>query len=129
LFHRFKETHKPSKYLILASWPGLAGLFPQADEYWSLQDASQMKRFFEQADGFRNRSDLATIYNRNLNEYFREVNDWRKVVEPYYSNGITQQFWDDYKHVKCFLHTSLLLQFSARISIGSWRLVPGTKSS
>lgn len=103
LFHRFKETHKPSKYLILASWPGLAGLFPQADEYWSLQDASQMKRFFEQADGFRNRSDLATIYNRNLNEYFREVNDWRKVVEPYYSNGITQQFWDDYKHVKCFL--------------------------
>ena len=101
--HRFKEFHKPSKYLILASWPGLQGLFPHADEYWSLQDESQMRRFFEQADGFRNRSDLSTIYMRNFNEYFRDVNDWRKVVEPYYQNGITQKFWDDYKNVKCFL--------------------------
>jgi hypothetical protein len=101
--HNYKQTHKSSKYLILASWPGFQSLFPQADEYWSFNDTSQLKRFFEQVDGFRNRSDLFTIYLRNLNEYFRDVVDWRQVVEPYYQNGLTQNFWDTYKKMSVFL--------------------------
>jgi len=101
--HRYKEFHKPSKYLVMVSWPGFQGFYPQADEYWSIQDESQMRHFFEQADGFRNKSDISSIHLRNFNEYFRDVSDWRKVVEPYYQNGINQKFWDDYKHVKCFL--------------------------
>ncbi len=103
LLHRYKETQKPTKYFILASWPGMQGMFPYVDEYWSVTDESQAKRFFEEADGFRNRSHLATIYQRNLNEFFRDVVDWKSVAEPYYRQGITQEFWDTYKSVRRFL--------------------------
>lgn len=102
-FPHYKETHKNSKYVIVASWPGFQGLFPHADEYWSFSDTNQLKRFYEQADGFRNRSDLWTIYLRNFHEFFRDVVDWRNVVEPYYQNGINQNFWDTYKKLKVFL--------------------------
>lgn len=101
--HRYKETHKPSKYFILASWPGYQGMFPYVDEYWAIADENQVKKFYEKADGFRNRGDMAAIYQRNLNEFFRDVVDWRQVVEPYYHQGILQNFWDTYKVVKRFL--------------------------
>lgn len=103
LLHRYKELHKPSKYFILASYPGMQGLFPYVDEYWSIGDEGQIKRLYEKSDGFRNRADMATIYQRNLNEFFRDVVDWRQVCEPYYHQGITQEFWDSYKTVKRFL--------------------------
>ena len=70
LLNRYREEIKNSKYFILASWPGMQGLFPYVDEYWSINDESQIKRFFENAECFRNQSDLATMYNRNLNEFF-----------------------------------------------------------
>ncbi len=101
--HRYKSFHKPNKYFILASWPGYQGLFPYVDEYWSLNDESQIKRFHMEADGFRNRSDLATIYQRNLNEFFRDVVDWKTVVQPYYNNGITELVWQEYKNLTRFL--------------------------
>lgn len=101
--HRYKETHKPSKYFILASWPGYQGMFPYVDEYWAIAEENQVKKFYEKADGFRNRGDMAAIYQRNLNEFFRDVVDWRQVVEPYYHQGILQNFWDTYKVVKRFL--------------------------
>jgi hypothetical protein len=103
LLHRYRSLFKPSKYFILASWPGYQSLFPYVDEYWSMSDDPQIKRFYEQADGFRNKSDLAVIYQRNLNEFFRDVVDWRQVVQPYYAGGITQKFWDEYKTLSRFL--------------------------
>ncbi len=101
--HRFKEQQKVGKYFIFVSWPGFQSFFPYVDEYWSLSEESQVKKMWLGADGFRNRSDLATIYQRNLYEYFRDVVDWRTVVEPYYYGGITQQFWDTYKNLRVFL--------------------------
>lgn len=102
LLRRFREEKKGSKYFILCSWPGLQGMFPFVDEYWSFSDKSQIKRFYQESDGFHNRSDLATIYFRNLNEFFRDVINLR-VLDDVYFNGIKQGFWDEYKHVKRFL--------------------------
>lgn len=102
LLHRYREEVKASKYFILASWPGFQSLFPYVDEYWSIADEPQIKRFFEQADGLQNRSELSTIYFRNLNEFFRDVVDWREFI-PYYNGGIQQDFWEKFKVVKRFL--------------------------
>ena len=85
LLQRYREEFKNSKYFILASWPGFEGLFPYVDEYWSLTDEAHIKKFYEQSDGFKNKSDLNTIYVRNLNEFFRDVIS-PVELEKYYKN-------------------------------------------
>lgn len=102
LLHRYKQEVKNSKYFILASWPGLQGLFPYIDEYWAMSDNAHIKRFYQQAEGFRNKSDLTTIYTRNLNEFFRDVIDY-KEFELYYRNGLTNEFFKRFKDTQRFL--------------------------
>ena len=91
-----------SKYFILLSWPGFQGFFPYVNEYWSINDESQIKNFYEQSEEFRNKSDLSTIFLRNLNEFFRDVIDY-KEIETYYKNGLTNQFFERFKNQKRFL--------------------------
>jgi hypothetical protein len=102
LLQRYRQEVKNSKYFILASWPGFQGLFPYVDEYWSISDQAHIKKFYEQSDGFRNKSDLTTIYIRNLNEFFREVVDY-KDLSPYYQNGFTNSFFEKFGTTKRFL--------------------------
>jgi hypothetical protein len=99
LLHKYKEQHKASKYLIACSWPGFQSLFPYADEYWSPIDSGQIKRFYSMAEGFKNTSDMATIYTRNLHEFFRDVAD-PNILKFYYENGCKQELL---KNSKCFL--------------------------
>lgn len=87
----YKEKYKSSKYFILCSWPGFQGLFPYVDEYWSFQDESQIKKLYEASEGFKNKSDLNTIYFRNLNEFFRDVND-QKALKSYYDDGLKRTY-------------------------------------
>lgn len=102
LLHRYREEVKGSKYFILASWPGFQGLFPYVDEYWAVTDEAHMRKFYEQAEGFRNKSDMATIYTRNLNEFFRDVVDYRDI-QPYYNNHFLSEFFKQFKDTKRFL--------------------------
>ena len=102
LLQRYRQEMKTSKYFILASWPGFQGLFPYVDEYWSLNDESIIKKFYEQSSGFENRSDLATIYNRNLNEFFRDVVD-HKEIDLFYNNGFKNEFFEKFNTVNSFL--------------------------
>lgn len=102
ILHRYRQEVKNSKYFILASWPGYQGLFPYVDEYWGMNDIPQLKKFYESAEGFRNKSDLATIYVRNLNEFFRDVVD-AKDLEVFYRNGLTNDFFKRFNNTKRFL--------------------------
>lgn len=102
LLHRYRQESKSSKYFILASWPGFQGLFPYVDEYWAMTDESHMKRFYEQSEGFRNKADLATIYLRNLNEFFRDVVDYKELA-VFYQNGLTNAYFDRFKETKRFM--------------------------
>lgn len=102
LLQRYRQEVKGSKYFILASWPGFQGLFPYVDEYWAVGDQSSVRRFYEQADGLRNRSDLATVYLRNLNEFFREVVDYKDII-PFYEFGFKDGFFEKFKTTKRFL--------------------------
>lgn len=102
ILQRYREESKNSKYFILASWPGLQGLFPYVDEYWAINDEAHIKRFYEQSEGLRNKSDLYTIYLRNLNEFFNDVVSFKDLV-PFYNNGLTNGFFENYKDTKRFL--------------------------
>ena len=104
LLHRYKEQDKPSKYLIVCGWPGLACLFPYADEYWSIQSELHVKKIYTFASGFSNKNDLIGQYYRNLNQYFFEdVLPLDIQFETYYNKGLTGEFWSKYKQVKRFL--------------------------
>jgi hypothetical protein len=102
ILKRYREELKSSKYFIMASWPGMQGLFPYCDEYWSINDESQIKKFYENSEGFKNKSDLSTIYLRNLNEFFRDVVDY-KELEKLYNNGLTNDFFEKFKDIKRYL--------------------------
>jgi hypothetical protein len=102
LLSSYRKQFKSSKYFVLASWPGMQSLFPYVDEYWSINDFSQVKRFYEGADGFSNDTDLNTIFSRNLNEFFRDVINPKSFSE-FYSNGFRGNFFDKFKSVERFL--------------------------
>lgn len=102
LLKRYREEMKGSKYFILCTWPGYEFLFPYVDEYWVLRDSGILNRFMEDAGGFVNTSHYFGIYQRNLNHFFEEVLE-PNVLLPYYDNGLTQEFFDRFKHVKVTL--------------------------
>lgn len=98
LLNRFRLEEKGSRYFILVSWPGMGYLFPYVDEYWSLDEQTALK-VYRQASLFRNKSDLLGGYYRTLNQYFFEDVVIQQFAE-YYDHGITNAFWEKYKHVK-----------------------------
>ena len=102
LLRRYREEMKGSKYFILCSWPGQECLFPYVNEYWSIKDEPQMKDLYYRAKGFDNDQDALKKYIWDLNWFFEDVTDYR-AIRPYYEDGITQQFFDRFRHVKSYL--------------------------
>lgn len=102
LLKRYREEVKGSKYFIMCSWPGFSALYPYVDEYWEIIDVPFLSRLLYQSNEFENNSEELVPFRRNLNYYFEDVVD-EKVIKPYYNNGITQDFWNRFKHVKKYL--------------------------
>ncbi len=102
LLHRYRNEVRGSKYFIVASWPGFQGLFPYADEYWSLNDDSIIRKFYERSEGMRNKSDFSSTFIRNFNEFFRDVIDANEL-QKYYKNGFTNQYFEKFTDTKRFL--------------------------
>jgi hypothetical protein len=89
--HAYRKQYKSSKYFIVCSYPGMAGMFPYVDEFWGFSDHGQLPRVYEKSDGFENHSDIVAIYKRNLNEFFRNVIDIKDVFSKY-GNGFKKEF-------------------------------------
>lgn len=89
------------KYIVLCSWPGLQGLFPYVDEYWTIEDDSVTKRLATEANNFYNTSSMATEITRNLSEalHVRTARD----LKEFYDKGFTQKYWDSFKQIKRYL--------------------------
>ena len=102
LLQRYREECKNSKYFILLSWPGFQSLFPYVDEYWSISEESNLKKFYEQSEGLKNKSDFSTVVTRNLNEAFRDVINEKEVL-PFYKNGLTNSFFEKFTTTKRFM--------------------------
>jgi len=102
LLKRYREEAKGSKYFILISWPGYKSLFPYVDEFWSPGDTSLCRKLWGGASGFGNKSESYAVAVKNLYESFREVVK-AEVLAEFHDNGITQAFWDRFKHIKTWL--------------------------
>lgn len=98
---RYRQEMKGSKYFILCSWPGFEGFFPYVNEYWTI-DKSLAQTLFKESDGFGNNSKSMENLLRNFNHFFEDVVDF-SVVNSYYRNGLTQEYFDKFKHIKVFL--------------------------
>jgi hypothetical protein len=102
ILKRLREEMRMSKYLIVCGWRGHRGLFPYADEYWSVTDDTALTRLVKEANGFENESEVYTVYQRNLNMYFENVMTADDIL-LYYDNGLTRPFLDKFQTVKTFL--------------------------
>ena len=99
LLKRFREEMKGSRYFILCSWPGYESLFPYVDEYWGLKDEAAMRTLYYSARGFDNNQDATKKFVWDLNWSFTDVMDCRNLLQ-FYDYGITQGFFDRFRHVK-----------------------------
>lgn len=104
LLKRYREELKSSKYFILCSWPGMEGLFPYVNEYWSLKDENSFNSIYSECNNFNNNSDKFVNIVRNLNYFFEDVID-SDLFSNYYNNGIKDEFFNTFKHIKRFLPT------------------------
>ena len=101
---RYREEVKGSRYFILCSWPGYAGLFPFVNEYWEISSEEVNQRLFREPRGTKNVSSLLVPFRRSLNWYFTEVLN-EDALSLYYIDYIQEGFWERFKHVKRFKPT------------------------
>jgi hypothetical protein len=99
LLKRYREECKGSKYFILASWPGMGGLFPYVDEYWQVSPGTG-KSMYPKAAGMAN-GESVNIH-RNLNYFFEDVIDTKELLS-FYDNGFKKDFLDRFRNIKRFL--------------------------
>jgi len=93
LLHRIKELN-PGKYLIVVGWPGHAGFFQAADEYWSVKE-DVAKSMIPHSLCWDNTDQKARFYLQQLTRYFDTLPS--DDLKKYYDNGLTSQFFDDFK--------------------------------
>jgi hypothetical protein len=101
LLRSYREVFK-DKYIILCSWPGMRGLFPYVNEYWSIEDESVTKALASGANNFYNGDNLATELTRSLIEVV-DVITATKELKDLYSNGFTKNYWDKFGKINRFL--------------------------
>lgn len=118
LLHRYLKQIHPGKYVIVCSWPGHSGLFPYADEYWSVSDAMALRELSDKAVGFNNNDKRFEVYARNLRKYFENVLTWEDW-SSYYDRGLTSVFLRDNDPVKVFLPAVTSVNLEQRKLINS----------
>ena len=102
LLKRYREEVKGSRYFILCTWPGYESLFPYVNEYWAIRDAGLLNPCYAETASFSNESMWSVQFRKNLNHCLNDIIG-PEELEVYYKNGITQEFWDRFKHVKRYL--------------------------
>lgn len=100
ILKRIREEMNASKYLIVCSWRGHKGLFPFANEFWSIKDEHSLSKLITDANGFENTSDVFASYHRNLSLFF-DVITFRDISK-YYENGLTKDFHNKFPLIKAF---------------------------
>jgi len=118
LLHRYLGLEKPNNYFVLCSYPGLAGLFPYVDEYWSIADSVAANDVFDKVAGPTSLSDKAITFRRSLREYFRDVVTWEDDLSAYYDQGLTAKFFQSFGKVSVYLPPlrSLRMDMSRQIN-------------
>ncbi len=100
---RYLNTYKSGRYFIVASYPGLAGLFPYSSEYWSFADNVLVNDLQEKVAGPVSESDRTITFRRSLREYFRDIVTWEEDFAKFYDNGLTKTYFDTFGQVRTYL--------------------------
>lgn len=97
ILRSYKELNR-DKYLIVCSWPGFRGMFPYADEFWSLSDESVTKSLATGANSFYNESSLVTDLSHGLLECVNILT--HRDIQKWYDSGFTDQYWQTFKQLQ-----------------------------
>jgi hypothetical protein len=100
LLKNFVQANR-DKYLILCTWPGMRGLFPYVNEFWSIEDNSATKMLALNAVNFYNTSNLSTELTKSLLESVNILT--AKDLKKYYDNGFTKEYWSAFKPAHRYL--------------------------
>lgn len=118
LLHRYLGNFKSGRYFILCSHPGLAGMFPYVDEYWSIADPAAAREIRDKAEGAETVSDKAVVIRRSLREHFRDIVTWEQDFAGFYDAGLTANFFDTFGEVQLALPSlrSLKMEINRQIN-------------
>lgn len=86
------------EYLIVCSWPGRSGLFPTANEYWSVADENALLDLVRNINGSSNNK--IDSYERMLVKFFDNVVLGSDLVSEYYRDGFRSSFFDKFNHLE-----------------------------
>jgi hypothetical protein len=102
LLKPYVENILKGKYVILCSFPGMGGLFPYVDEFWSVSDGLLVTDLMKNASGFKNTDKRIETFGIQLRRHFTSV-----ITEDdfltFYNSGLTTAFFDRFKKVDRFL--------------------------
>lgn len=94
VLNKWKELNRFS-YLVVCSWPGHHGLYPYADEFWSISDPSMLSNLLRGVNpaGFSNANSgfLEKILLRYLDNPQLMLPDDQQITK-YYNGGVTVQY-------------------------------------
>ena len=99
ILQSFKEKN-PDKYIVLISWPGMQGLFPIIDEYWTLEDENTLKALALGANNFYNNSNVCASIIKGVAEVLNIITS--KDLSKYWDNGFTQKYFEDFGQISRF---------------------------
>lgn len=89
LLHRLKQERC---YLIVCSYPGHYGIYPYADEFWTIENEDAIESLEKGANGFLNTSKNFYTYERSLLRYFENVETFdQSSLSEYYDFGFTSK--------------------------------------
>jgi len=118
--HQYIKKFCPNKYVILCSWPGQAGLFPYASEYWSPKDEKLVEALSQKTSGFGNIESKVVFCEQLLNRYFESVLR-ADLFDKYYSCGFTHNFFQDFSNIEYQLPAipAVRIEFARRLPEGN----------
>lgn len=99
LLNPFIENVLKGKYVVFCSYPGMGGLFPKADEYWSISDTLAVGGLMQSASGFGNTDKKYESLGIQLRRRFYTVLT-HEDFQSYYNDGFTPAFFDRFKKVE-----------------------------
>lgn len=99
LLKPYIEKVLQGKYVIVCSFPGYGGLFPYANEFWSVNDTLAIPDLANGAFGFKNSDKRMNTLGIQLRRHFFTVLTEDDFL-PFYDKGLTSAYFDRFKKVE-----------------------------
>lgn len=100
ILNTFKEKN-PDKYIILVSWPGMSGLFPEVDEYWTIEDANTLKSISAGSNILGNDSNIYAEIVKSMSEVLNICTS--RDFCKYWQKGFTRKYFEEFGDIKRYL--------------------------